>query len=345
MAENENHRPVRVLFLRPMENRLQDYLYHYLMEVPGVELVFPEEMDRKFLLAQAPTADIMVGWRPSEDLLEAAQKLRVFINPGAGVQHLLPLFRKVCATRDIVLVNGHGNAYFTAQHAVALLLSLTNRVIVHHQAMLQGKWRTGDDLAASIPLRGKTVGLLGYGAVNSLVHKFLAGFSLSFNVLRRCPEKGTVQENPGVKWYSSWHMEDFLRSTDIVIIAVPLTPKTEGMIGARELEWLGPDGLLVNMARGPVVDQESLYKALNKGAIAGAALDVWYNYRPQADAQGRKFPYSFPFHSLDNVVLSPHRAASPFSDLERWQEVVENIRRFAAGREDFLNQVDLEAGY
>jgi phosphoglycerate dehydrogenase-like enzyme len=94
-----------------------------------------------------------------------------------------------------------------------------------------------------------------------------------------------------------------------------------------------------------VIDEEAFYKALSEKQIAGAAIDVWYEYRPEEDPEGRKFPSSFPFHKLDNVVLSPHRGASPMDDLRRWDEVIENITRFAEGREDFINIVDLERGY
>ena len=79
--------------------------------------------------------------------------------------------------------------------------------------------------------------------------------------------------------------------------------------------------------------------------IAGAAIDVWYEYKPEPDVDNRKFPFHKGFHELDNIVLSPHRGASPMDDLERWNEVIENITRFCQGRTDFLNIVDLERGY
>jgi phosphoglycerate dehydrogenase-like enzyme len=112
-----------------------------------------------------------------------------------------------------------------------------------------------------------------------------------------------------------------------------------------ELERLGSTGLLVNVARGKVVNEYDLYKALENNVIAGAAIDVWYNYHPNPDNEGRSYPFSYPFHKLNNVILSPHRAASPFDDLERWDEVIENIERFAEGSRQFMNIVDLEKEY
>ena len=105
------------------------------------------------------------------------------------------------------------------------------------------------------------------------------------------------------------------------------------------------NGLLVNLSRGAVINESDLYKSLQNKFITGAAIDVWYNYQPEPDEQGRKFPASYPFYELENVVLSPHRAASPFNDLNRWDEVIENISRLARKKSDFLNVVELQREY
>ncbi|MHA1577029.1 MAG: NAD(P)-dependent oxidoreductase, partial [Candidatus Thorarchaeota archaeon] len=312
--------------------------------VENLELLFLDNPIEDEFLKHAKLADIIVGWRPSEDLLNASKKLKLFINPGAGVQHHIDPFRILNETRDVVLVNGHGNSYFTAQHATTLLLTLMNRVIPHHNWMVEGKWRTRDSDARSIPLRWKRIGLLGYGAINQKVHKFLSGFDVDFYALKRKWFDGISTPTP-IRKYNADQIMDFVKEVDILIIAVPQTKETINLIGKEELELLGKDGLLVNMSRGSVVDEEALYTALSTKSIAGAAIDVWYNYQPESDETGKKYPYSQPFHTLDNVVLSPHRGASPMNDLFRWNEVIENITRFAKGKRNFLNQVDLERGY
>jgi phosphoglycerate dehydrogenase-like enzyme len=210
--------------------------------------------------------------------------------------------------------------------------------------MAEGHWRRGDEHATSIPLRYRKIGLFGYGHVNSRVHQFLSGFKNEFHILKRS-WTGEEQLPTQAKKYVTAQLEEFLDVVDILVVAVPQTIETEGLLQFEHLKKLGSDGLLVNMARGIVIDEVGLYRALKEKVIAGAALDVWYQYKPEPDELDRKYPYSHPFHELDNVVLSPHRAASPFSDLERWQEVVENITRYVAGRTDFLNMVDLERGY
>ena len=117
------------------------------------------------------------------------------------------------------------------------------------------------------------------------------------------------------------------------------------MLGRNELELLGSNGILVNVSRGEIIDEESLFYALKERVIQGASIDVWYNYSPEDDEEGKKYPFNFPFHSLDNIILSPHRGYSPFNDLLRWNEVIENITRMAQGRQDFLNVVNLEEEY
>jgi phosphoglycerate dehydrogenase-like enzyme len=336
---------VTVLFIRRRTEEFKRYFAAHLADLPEVELVFPEDDAPEALLEFAPGADVIIGWRPTRELLFAAKRLKLFINPGAGVQHLVGLFRELNEVRPVTLVNGHGNSYFTAQHVVAMLLALTNRVVAHHNWMADGRWRTGDEEAASAPLRDRFVGLLGYGHVNRLVHRFLSGFDLSFAALKRDWSKPVGAPPTAVEKYGPGELPGFLERIDTLIIALPLTSKTDGLIGDRELALLGENGLLVNAARGRIVDEKALYDALRDRTVAGAAIDVWYDYDRESEADGRKYPYGYPFHELENVVLSPHRAASPFGDLGRWDEVFENVRRFAAGETEFVNTVDLVEGY
>ncbi|MFX1314220.1 MAG: NAD(P)-dependent oxidoreductase [Promethearchaeota archaeon] len=340
-----NHHKIVVCFTFEVSERLKNYLERQLQNLPYVNLVFPIDISEKYLLDIVPKADIIVGWRPSRVLLEKASKLKLYINPGAGVSHLIQLFREINRYRPVLLANGHGNSYFVAQHVVALLLTLMNKVIEHHLWMRSGNWRTGDKEAASIPLRYRKIGLLGYGHINQKVHRFLQGFEVEFSILRYDWSKQKYQLPTPSKKYEYTELHDFLKEIDLLIIAVPFTYLTKEMIAKQELELLGPDGLVVNVSRGKIIDEESLFISLRDKIIAGAAIDVWYNYHPKDNEEGKKYPFSFPFHTLDNIVLSPHRGYSPFNDLLRWDEVIENITRMAKGRDDFINIVDLDNEY
>jgi phosphoglycerate dehydrogenase-like enzyme len=338
----------KVLFLWNIREELKEYLCSHLSDISELELKFTDNVEEEFT-PESPhirNADIIVGWRPSEQLLQSAQNLKLYINPGVGVQHLIEMFRDITKIRDITLINGHGNTYFTAQSAVALLLALMNKIIPHHNWMVEGKWRRGDDFAKNIPLRDRTVGLLGYGAINSKVHKFLSGFKLKFAALRTSWDVEQAFPTPLQKFNPS-ELHTFLKSVDILFIAVPLTQLTENLIDKEELDIFTQDksSLLVNISRGSVVNEEALYESLKEKKLTGAAIDVWYEYHPEPDSEGKLYPSHYPFHKLKNVVLSPHRAASPFDDLQRWNEVIENIKRYCAGRSDFLNIVDLDREY
>ncbi|MBD3287151.1 hypothetical protein GF359_10755 [candidate division WOR-3 bacterium] len=336
---------ITVLFEGEIAFSHKDYLVNELKAIQNLEIIFREKIDPE-AYKLASKADVLVSGHPTDELLKAATNLKLHIVPFAGVQHVTERFREINKSRKVILVNAHWNDYPTAQHAVALLLALTNRLIHYHENMVTGKWRVFEDGFASMPLRDRNIGLLGYGRVNRLTHRFLAGFDCSFGALKRSWQGFDDELPTPVKRYTPDEFHSFLSWADILIIAMPMTPGTEGLIKTGELGLLGPDGLLVNVSRGKLLEEEDLYNALKERLIAGAGLDVWYNYRPEPDARGRKYPYEsqHPFHELPNVVLSPHRGASPIKSLRRWGEVIENIRRFTQGKE-LINVVDLEHGY
>lgn len=338
---------INILFLWKPEDILLNYLKEGLKEFSKIEFfVQDKETNVEVEKEYYRNSNIIIGWKPNEEYIKEAKNLKLFINPGAGVKHLIKLFKELNADRKITLVNGHGNSYFTAQHGVALLLSLMNKIVPHHNWMKEGKWRSGDEEAVSIPLRDRKVGLLGYGAINKKIHKFLSGFDVEFHILKRSWEDGEITKE---KKYLPEQLNEFLSEVDTLIIALPDTDETNNLINAKELEVFGKNknSVLVNIARGAIINEEALYNALKNNTISGAALDVWYNYHPET-INDKKYPYDsekFPFHELDNVILSPHRAASPHDDLKRWDEVIENISRFAEGEKDFINVVDIEKGY
>ncbi|UCE96918.1 MAG: hypothetical protein JSV51_04875 [Candidatus Bathyarchaeota archaeon] len=339
-------RKTTVLFIWDVDKRLREHLTSRLDNFSNINLIFPSHPSQAEFKKLALDANIIVGWRPTQDLLQAAKKLQLFINPGAGVQHLIKPFVDLNRSREVILTNGHGNSPFVAQHAIALLLALMNKIIIHHNLMVEGQWRKRDAATKSTPLQNRRVGLLGYGAINQKVHKLLSGFDLSFSILRRAWNNQQIQLLTQAKRHTPESLHPFLEEIDILIIAVPLTTLTHHLIKTRELELLGSDGLLINVARGNIIDELSLFNALKSKVIAGAAIDVWYDYDPTPDKKGRKYPYSYPFHELPNVILSPHRAASPLDDLNRWNEVIENIQRFAKGKErELLNVVNLDREY
>jgi phosphoglycerate dehydrogenase-like enzyme len=162
---------------------------------------------------------------------------------------------------------------------------------------------------------------------------------------RNSVESREFEDNIDV--YSSSVLLDLLPVTDFLVIALPLTTATEGLIGQDELALLPPEAILVNIGRGAIIDQTTLYDSLKQRRIAGAGIDVWYNYPKDDDARAHTQPADHPFHELDNVVMSPHRAGGlNTDDTERLRMSHLAVLLNAAARgEEMPNRVDREKGY
>ena len=186
-----------ILFLWMPNEKLKPYLEEKINAIGDFEFIYPDSENENHLSDNIHRADILIGWQINKEMLDKADKLQLFINPGTGIKRHIPVFRELVKTKPhLVLVNGHGHAYLTAQHCLALLFSLSNKIIPHHKWMAEGKWRLGDKEAASYPLNNKTIGLLGYGAINQTVHQYLSGF----NTLRfaACRNNWTDKNQKGI---------------------------------------------------------------------------------------------------------------------------------------------------
>lgn len=341
-----------VLFLWNVADKIKNYVEEKFSDSSMVKFSYLTDYSKESEESSKllPKANIIIGWRPRKEWLEKAENMKLYINPGTGVQNLIGIFRELKESRGVTLLNGRSHSRECAQHAVSLLMTFCGKIHLHDRWMRQGIWRRfgegdSDTNVDSIPLTDRKIGFLGYGAINSKVHKLLSGFNSEFSALRKHWDKQREKPPTPLKKYNFSQLHEFLTEIDTLIIAAPLTTQTTELIKMKELELLGKDGLLVNVGRGLIIHEESLYTALKQKIIAGAGIDVWYNYRPEPDEEGKKYPYSFPFHELDNIVLSPHRAASPMQQISRWDEHIENIKIFAEGREDFNNIVNLEEEY
>jgi len=337
---------MRVLFIWEVREELRNYLLAHLLKSKSMEFIFLTKDELEMAAIERPEdIQVTVGWvvqRPFWDkIFRQLTHLQLIIHPAVGVDKAIPFVQSLHSNHKITLCNSFGHTYFTAQHAVGMLLTLCNRLLLHHHAMKVGKWRTGEKDGKSLPMKYRKTGLLGYGSINQRVHRFLEGFDTEIHVLKNTL---TEAQQTDPHFYTQDQLHDFLAAVDNLILAVPLTEKTNGMIGEKELELLGASGILVNVARGEVVQEKPFYEALKTGKIFAAASDVWYDYRPEADEEGRKFPYTYPFHELENVLLSPHRGGSPLDDLERWGQTMEILSRFER-KEELMNVINWERGY
>lgn len=323
---------IRAHLRYPPEEEAQERLQKILH--PNVQLSWGEE----------PPGDqrisFLVDGRPDRETLENHPELEVLIIPWSGVpgktRRLLREFP------EIQVHNLHHNAVATAELAVALLVSTIKKILPYDRTLREGDWclRYQDD--QTLLLDGRQALILGYGAIGQRVGSVLKALGLEVKAVRRNPDR---DQDQGVLVYPPEKLGELLPGTQVLILSLPLTEETRGLIGEEELDQLPPDAVLVNVSRGPIIDQKALYRALREGKIFGAGLDVWYNYPDAVEERKDTPPADYPFHELDQVVLSPHRGGkSPQVELLRMEALAASLNAAALGN-PIPNAVDLDLGY
>ncbi len=286
--------------------------------------------------------DILVCGRPTREQL-ALPGVRAVIVPFAGVpEETLALLAEF---PHIALHNLHHNDAATAEMALALLLAVSRRVVPVDRLLRQHDWTPRYEPPPQLILAGRTALILGYGAIGRRVARALQALDMRVLATRR--HLAAPVDDGIATVFPAAALPDLLPQAHVLVITLPLTAETKGLIGARELALLPRGAVLVNVGRGPIVDEAALYRALVDGHLLGAGLDVWYRY--PADEAGRKHtpPSAYPFHELDNVVLSPHRGGmAGGEDLERRRlAALADMLNAAARGQPLPNRVDPSKGY
>ncbi len=285
---------------------------------------------------------VLVAGRPERVLLENNPLLHTVIIPWVGVS---PEIRVLLAEfPQLAVHNLHHNATPVAELAMALLLAASKVVIPYDSAFRRHDWtlryqRPGPSLL----LAGKTNLILGYGAIGRRIAAAGHGLGMTNLAIKRTvhqrSDETTAEIHPLEK------LRALLPRANVLMICLPLTPETENLIGAQELALLPAGAILVNVGRGAIVDQAALYTALEDHQLHSAGLDVWYNYPPDKDARSHTMPADFPFHELENVVMSPHRGGDTReTDSLRMTHLSRLLNNILEGK-PVPNRVDLAAGY
>lgn len=232
--------------------------------------------------------------------------------------------------RDVVLTNASG--IFDrpiAETVLTYILMALKRMPEYAALQRERRWRK----LAHREAGGLTVGIVGLGSIGSEVARLCRALGMRVVALRRHPDRGAA---PVDALWPPERLDDLLAEADFVVLAVPLTPETEGLIGAAQLRRMRPEAWLINIARGAIVDEPALIQALQEGWIAGAALDVFAT---------EPLPPESPLWSLPNVILTPHQSWSTPHLQEREAALfLDNLRRYLNG-EPLLNVVDKQRGY
>jgi D-3-phosphoglycerate dehydrogenase len=286
-----------------------------------VDLVFFEKGDDAEKIAKARDADyILCSWTPiPAQMIDAAPRLKLVQKYGIGVDKI---DLKAAARRGVpVAITAGANAVAVAETAITLMLAIYKRLCLAHNSLRDGQWLKWELRTGCYELWQKTVGLIGGGAIGRAVAKRLShGFEcrvLYYDVVRLAPETETAM---GMTFSP---LDALLREADIVSVHVPLLPETRGLIGAKELAIMKPSAVLINTARGGLVDEPALIEALRKKTIASAGLDVFSKEPPDREN---------PLLRMDNVVVTPHNGGGTVDTMKRViGHGFDNIMRFERG--------------
>lgn len=296
-------------------------------------------------LADHPTTEVLYTFHLPANALDLAPRLRWLQLHSAGADHILdhPILQS-----DVAVTTTSGiHATPIAEYVFASILAHRWRVPHWTHCQREARWPAGRwNLYARPELRNSTLGIVGYGSIGREVGRLGRAFGMQVVALRRSTgraDEGYIVENTGDpagtipgRFYPPEALHEMLARCDYVVIALPLTPATTHLIGEAELRAMKPSAYLVNIARGPIVDEAALIRALREGWVAGAGLDVF---------EEEPLPANSPLWELENALISPHVAGfTPHYDERATALFAQNLDRYVTG-EPLLNLVSKARGY
>ena len=280
-------------------------------------------------------AEIVIAWSLRPEQIKAATNLRWIHSPAAAVHQLI--FPELVNSNVILTNSSQVHGPVVAEHVIALLFALAKRL--PDAVRLQQKHTWGQEsMWRGRPrpreLAGATLGLVGLGSIGREVAKRASALTMRVVATREHPEKGSSEHVEQI--FASSQIHEFLSQSDYVVLAAPLTPATRGMMNAEGFGKMKPDACLINVSRGPLIEETALAQALREKKIGGAALDVF--------AQ-EPLPSDSPLWDLENLLITPHTAAMTEKLWERHYKLfAENLRRYLA-HQPLQAVVDKQKGY
>ena len=287
----------------------------------GIEFVAHDCTTREELAQYAGGADMIWVWTVNHmataENLDILRRCGAIMTSSSGTDHL-PVAE--ATARGIIVANvPRAPSEAVSEHAIGLLFSVKRTIVLRDRALRAGKWWDGNFESPGRNLRGQTLGLVGFGHIARLIARKLSGFEMTTLVYDPYVS-ADVLASKGVRAAS---LAEVLSQSDFVSLHCPLTKETHHLIGERELKMMKPEAVLINTARGPIVDESALVRALSERWIAGAGLDVFEQEPATADN---------PLFSLDNVVVTPHLAGFAEETREAlWHLCLETVLDLAKG--------------
>ena len=280
-----------------------------------------DALDQAGERAHYESADVVIGIKLNHSM-PVPLKARLFHAPAAGTDAvntaLLP------ASCSLANCFGHENAI--AEYVMAALLMRHVPLTLADQDLRRQQWTYGAGQKAALrtELGSQTMGLLGFGHIAQTVALRAKAFGMRVHVANRSPVGHASVDQ-------SWTLDglhDFMGSADAIVVSLPLTENTEGLVDARAIASMRPDAVLMNVGRGAVIDEKALYDALAARRIGGAVIDTWYQY--PTPTQTECAPSQYDFSALDNVLMTPHMSGWTAGTVRRRQETLaDNIERLS----------------
>jgi phosphoglycerate dehydrogenase-like enzyme len=257
-------------------------------------------------------------WRSSKE----NRRLRLVHSSGAGVDGIdrasLPPGCKVC--------NVYGHEHALAETVFMDMLILQKNLFKLHSGLRKGDW--SPELGNLLELRKRNLLVLGLGHAGAEIVRWGQFMDMNVTALTRSPSKERAAKAGLSTLGSLSELGSHLGWADFIVVAIPASKDTVDLIGEKEFNQMKSTAFLINVGRAKVVNEEVLYNALRTRRIAGAGLDVWYQY-PEGDSD-KAFPSRFPIHELENVVMTPHKPTVE-TMAYRWAKIAENVAKFSRG--------------
>lgn len=295
----------------------------------GVSIRQVDGTDRPALLAAVADADALLvrsATKVDAEVLAAATRLKVVARAGVGLDNVDVA---AATARGVMVVNAPtSNIVSAAEHAVALLLAVARHIPAADASLRGGQWKRS--AYTGVELNGKTVGIVGLGKIGQLVAQRLTGFAVE--LIAHDPYVAPARAAQlGIELVS---LDDLLRRADVISIHLPKTPETLGLIGKDQLAMTKPGVLVVNAARGGLVDEDALAEAVRSGHVGGAGVDVYLKEPTTAS----------PLFELENVVVTPHLGASTDEAQDRAGTDVARSVQLALAGEFVPDAVNVQIG-
>jgi phosphoglycerate dehydrogenase-like enzyme len=294
-----------------------------LLDSPAEVSMISDTLDQPGEAACLAAADVVIGIRYGVSLPPLSARL--FQLPAAGYDGVdFGAVPKTCA-----VCNAFGHEAAIAEYVMAALLSRHVPLADADARLRRGDWHywAGGPNGLRTELGSQSIGIIGHGHIGRAVAARALAFGMQVHVANR-----SAVDVPGyAATYGLGELPTMLGRVDIVLNTLPLSDQTKGLIGAASFAAMQPHAIVMNVGRGPVLDEAALFDALSKGRIGGAILDTWYVY--PSPENHNPMPGTLPFHTLPNVTLTPHMSGWTEGTVRRrTQTCAENVNRLAAGR-------------